>query len=131
MDREQALNTFWNSFDVPAYDKNSVPTDAEFKARSIEPFPRITYDVTVNDFGTPTSLFASIWTRETGWGIITTLAHKIDSRLSEGGQTIRYDGGVIWIKKGNPFQQRMDDPEDKTIRRIIVNVEVEYLEGKK
>lgn len=122
MDKEQALNRFWNSFGIPAYDINSVPDDA--------PFPRITYDVTVNAFGTPTSLYGSIWTRETGWGNITTYAHQIDSRLSEGGQMVSYDGGALWIKKGNPFQQRMSDPDD-TIRRIVVNIEVEYLEGKR
>lgn len=122
MDKEQALNQFWNSFDIPAYDNNTVPDDATY--------PRITYDVTVNGFGTPTSLFASIWDRSTGWGRITGLAHKIDSRLSEGGQMVSFDGGALWIKKGNPFQQRMSDPDD-TIRRIVVNIEVEYLEGKR
>jgi hypothetical protein len=38
-----------------------------------------------------------------------------------------YDKGVIWFKKGNPFLQRMADPDD-AIRRIVVNIEVEYLE---
>lgn len=120
MDKEQTLNQFWNSFDVPAYDNYTVPDDATF--------PRITYDVTVNDFGIPTSLFASIWDKSTSWGRITGLAHEIDSRLSEGGQMVSYEDGALWIKKGNPFQQRMGDPDD-TIRRIIVNIEIEYLEG--
>ena len=119
MDREQALNQFWNSFDVPAYDSSTVPEGATY--------PRITYDVTVNDFGTPTSLFASIWDKSTSWGRITGTTHRIDSRLSEGGQMVLFDGGALWIKKGNPFLQRMGDPDD-TIRRIIINVEVEYLE---
>lgn len=122
MDREQALHQFWSGFGVPAYDKNTVPDDATY--------PRITYDVTVNEFGIPTSLFASIWDRNTSWGRITGIAHEIASRLSEGGYMVAYDGGVLWVKKGNPFQQRMGDPDD-TIRRIIVNIEVEYLEGTK
>jgi hypothetical protein len=130
MDKEQALNSFWNSFDIPAYDNHTVPTDEEMRNMGITPFPRITYDVTVNEFGTPTSLYGSIWAKDTGWGNITNIAHKIDSRLSEGGQMVSYDGGVLWIKKGNPFQQRMGDPDD-TIRRIIINIEVEYLEGKR
>lgn len=122
MDKEQALNQFWNQFEIPAYDVNTVPDDATF--------PRITYELSVNEHGVPIALRGSIWDKSTGWGRITTLAHKVDSRLSEGGQTIRYDGGMIWIKKGIPFQQRMGDPDD-TIRRIYINIEVEYLEGKK
>lgn len=119
MDREQALNQFWNSFDIPAYDVNTVPDDA--------PFPRITYEVTVNEFGIPTTIYGSIWLRDTGWGKITTYAHRIDSRLSEGGQTIAFEHGMIWLKKGTPFLQRMSDPDD-TIRRILINIEIEYLE---
>lgn len=122
MDKEQALNQFWNSFDVPAYDKNTVPDNATF--------PRITYEVTVNEFGNPTTIYGSIWDKSTGWGGVTAIAHKIDSAVSEGGQTVSYDGGIIWLKKGTPFQQRMGDPDD-TIRRILVNIEIEYLEGKR
>lgn len=122
MDREQALHTFWSSFGLPAYDSSTVPDDA--------PLPRITYEVQVNGWGEITMLFGSIWMKSTGWKEITAIADKIDSRLSEGGQTIRYDDGMLWIKKGSPFLQRMSDPDD-TIRRILVNIEVEYLEGKR
>lgn len=122
MDREQALHEFWNGFDVPAYDLNTVPESQR------EVYPRITYEVKVNSFGIPTSLFASIWDKSTGWTRITDMARKVDSRLSEGGQMVTYDGGALWIKKGNPFLQRMGDPDD-TIRRILVNVEIEFLEG--
>ena len=127
MNREQTLNAFWNSFDVPAYDAITMPTDDEMQKKKKKPFPRITYEVRVNEFGVPTSLLASIWDRSTGWEGVSTIASKIDSRLSEGGQTMPYDKGVIWFKKGNPFLQRMADPDD-AIRRIVVNIEVEYLE---
>lgn len=119
MDREQSLQSFWESFGIPAYDANTVSEDA--------PFPRITYEVTVNEFGVPTTIYGSIWDKSTGWGRVTGIAHEIDSRLSQGGQTIQSDRGIIWLKKGTPFQQRMSDPDD-TIRRILVNIEIEYLE---
>jgi hypothetical protein len=122
MDRERALHKFWSSFGVPAYDSSTVPDDA--------PLPRITYEVQVNGWGEITLIYGSIWMKSTGWKEITSVADKIDSRLSEGGQTIRYDDGMLWIKKGSPFMQRMSDPDD-TIRRILVNIEVEYLEGKR
>ena len=122
MDKEQAFHGFWSGFDIPAYDVSTVPDDA--------PFPRITYELTINEFGTPTTIYASIWDKSTSWANITAIAHKIENTLSEGGQMARYDGGTIWLKKGVPFMSRMTDPDD-TIRRIIVNVEIEYLEGKR
>lgn len=118
MDKEQTLHSFWSSFGVNAYDPNTVPDDA--------PFPRITYEVITNEFGVPTSLNGSIWDRSTGWNTITTICNQIDSRLSQGGQTLRYDGGMMWIKKGSPFASRLGDPDD-TIRRIVINIEVEYV----
>lgn len=130
MDKEQAIDAFWNSFDVPAYDENTVPDDRDFEEMGVSPFPRITYEVSVNEFGIPTTFYTSIWDKSTGWGRITDIAHKIDSALSNGGKTMPYDGGILWMKKGTPFMQRMADPDD-TIRRILINVEIEYLEGKK
>ena len=35
------------------------------------------------------------------------------------------DEGYLWIKRGNPFAQRMSDENDG-IRRIYINIELEY-----
>lgn len=120
MNKEQALHKFWSSFEIPAYDVNTVPDKATY--------PRITYNVSVNGFGEQTALFGSIWSKSTSWEEITNIANKVANRLAEGGQNVRYDNGMIWIKRGSPFMQRMGDPDD-TIRRIVINIEVEYLEG--
>lgn len=124
MNKEQSLHKFWNSFDVPAYDSITVPDEM----RNV--YPRITYNVVISEFGIPTALMASIWDKSTSWERITGIAEKIDSEVSNGGKMTEYTDGMIWIKKGTPFMSRMADPDD-TIRRIIVNVEIEYLEGKK
>lgn len=118
MTKIQALNSFWNSFDLMAYDEGSVPDTAEL--------PYITYSVGEDDFGYPVSLTASIWYRSKSWATITAKAEEVSDRISRGGVTIPYDGGVIWMHKGTPFAQRVRD-EDDSIRRIYLNIEAEFI----
>ena len=119
MNREQALNQFWNSFGVKAYDENTVPDDA--------PVKKITYDVVVNGFGIPTAMTISIYDHSTSWKSVTEILHQIEERIKNGGVSVRFDNGIIWFKEGTPFAQRYGDDND-SVRRIIVNIEVEYLE---
>ena len=118
-EKEQAINDFWNSFGVVAYDENTVPDDA--------PIKKITYDVVINDFGVPTAMTISIYDISSSWKSVTDILHLIESRIKYGGATIKFDDGIIWIKKGSPFAQRFGDEND-SVRRIIVNIEIEYLE---
>ena len=120
MDKSQALYRFWHSFGVDSYDENTVPEDASF--------PRITYDVAEGEFGDNVAMNASVWDRSTSWISVERLKNAIADRLKNGGCQIRYDDGIIWIKKGSPFAQRMGDSDD-TIRRIVLNIEAEYMEG--
>ena len=117
MNKEQALHSFWSQFGN-AYDRNTVPDDATF--------PRITYESATDNFGGQLILSASLWDRSTSWAAITELLHTIETTLGMGGQTIGYDGGMLWVKRGTPFAQRMPD-EDDSIRRIVINIETEYL----
>lgn len=119
MNREQALNNFWNSFGVKAYDENTVPDEV--------PDKHITYDLVVNGFGYPTAINISIYDRSTSWKSVTDILELIEARIKNGGCTITSDNGMIWLKEGTPFAQRFGENDD-TIRRIIVNIEVEYLE---
>ena len=50
---------------------------------------------------------------------------EIGAAIGLGGKIIPFDGGKLWIKRGTPFAQRMSD-ENEQIRRIYLNVEVEY-----
>ncbi|HCJ37817.1 MAG TPA: hypothetical protein DHV37_05765 [Erysipelotrichaceae bacterium] len=120
MNREQALNSFWNSFGVKAYDENTVPDDA--------PIKKLTYETIVNEFGVSTAISVSIYDRSTSWKSVTDILELIDNRLKDGGATVQCDRGIIWLKKGTPFAQRFNDDTDDTVRRIILNIEIEYLE---
>lgn len=120
MDSAQALHQFWSGFGLSAYDANSVPS------REIQlPARYITYEVAESNFATPIPLTASLWFRETTWENITKKAEAIRQYLGQGGVLLAFDGGRLWIKRGNPFSQRMRD-EDDSWKRIYINVEAEY-----
>lgn len=119
MDKAQAIDQFWNSFGLPAYDESTVPQNAAM--------PRITYSVATDSLENIVNLSASIWYRTTTWKDITLKTNEIERRLGEyGGQLIDLSNGKVWIMKGAPFAQRMNDPDD-SIRRIVINIQVEYL----
>lgn len=119
MDKAQALDEFWNSFGVNAYDENSVPDEAIF--------PRITYNVVSDSLNNVVSLHADLWYRSTSWKDITILAEKIAERVKGSGYAIKsIDGGYVYLTGGTPFAQRLQDP-DPDIRRIYINIQAEFL----
>ena len=117
MDKAQAINHFWNSFGLPAYDESTVPQNASM--------PRITYSVATDSLEGILNLSASLWYRTNSWQVITQKAAEIEKYLF-GGKVIDIDTGKVWIVKGHPFAQRMMDPDD-SIRRMYLNIQVEFL----
>ena len=121
MDKFQALQTFWESFGIPAYDENTVPTGDDAPA-----FPYITYDAVVSNLGTPVAMNASLWYYGTSWAQITAKMTEIQSAIGRGGKMLRIDDGAIWIIQGSPFAQRMADSNDM-VRRIFINITAEFI----
>lgn len=120
MDKSQAIHAFWSSFEIPAYDENTVPDDAEM--------PYITYNVVINNVGGVTLLTASVWYRSTSWADISAKVDEIAEKLALNGfYSARLDNGIMWLVQGTPFAQRMSDPEDDMIRRYYLNVTAEFL----
>ena len=119
MDKAQALHSFWSSFVWPAYDEYTVPTGSSM--------PYITYEVSTDSLDSPVSLTASLWCHSMSWAEISQKADEIAARLSAGGQVIKLDNGFLWLTPGSPFAQRMDEPSDDSVRRIILNVQAEFL----
>ena len=120
MDKAQAIHNFWGGFDIPAYDENTVPDDA--------PLPRITYSVSTDSFNNVVPLSANLWYKSTSWKEITEKSEEIAREIGATGYRIdAIDEGYLWIVKGTPFAQRLSDPTDGTIRRIYINILVEFL----
>lgn len=120
MNKEQALHAFWSGFGLSAYDENSVPDTAAL--------PYITYEVSSDDFGNVIALTASLWYRSTSWEDITTKEQQIADFIGRGGRMVAFTGGAMWIRKATPWAQRMADESSDTIRRIVLNIMVEYMD---
>lgn len=122
MNKIQALNEFWNSFrdgdDWKAYDASNVPDDISDK--------HITYDVTDDFFNYSVAQTVSLWDKSTSWQDITLKEMEIAKCISRGGAVIPFEGGAMWLKRANPWAQRLSDNEQ--IKRLVLNVEIEFLD---
>lgn len=129
MDKSQAIDLFWNSFGWTAYDEGTVPDDAKI--------PRITYSVVTDSIGQPVMIPASLWDRSTSWERISKKAEEIGRAVENrdyaelmniSSPTIPIDEpkGRLFFTKGSPFAQRMQEPSDSMMRRIYLNIDVEY-----
>ena len=120
MDSAQAIHSFWSGFGLPAYDENTTPDNVSF--------PYITYELTLDNItGGNISLSASLYYKSYSWSEITKKSDEIFKKIGLGGVIIQVDDGVIWIKTGTPFSRRMDEPNDDSIRRVVLNISVEFL----
>jgi len=120
MDKAQALQTFWESFGIPAYEQTTVPETATM--------PYITYSVSTDSLNNVVNMSASVWYHSTSWKDISEKTEQIARYIvGMNPPSIKFDGGRLYIAKGNPFAQRMADPNDDMIRRMYLNIQAEYL----
>ena len=125
MRKSQAIHQFWSSFGLKAYDEYTVPTGDGKTGDGKPDFPYITYSVSESAIDEPVSMTASVWYRSSSWTDIEVKTSEIAERIKTM-NAIKIDDGYITIVGGVPFAQRMDDPSDDLVRRMIINVQVEY-----
>ena len=126
MSKAKALNDFWNSFFISAYEENT-------QLEKIDPpvkFPYITYQRVIDSFGSEIALTASIWDKDRD-GYSADLqnykkAEEISKCIGHGGVFVPFEGGSLWVKRGSPFAQPMADT-DRSIKRTVLNISVEYI----
>lgn len=121
MTKEQALYSFWSSFQLPAYEENSV-----FSMNTAPSYPYITYEIQTDSFGGEISLSASLWYRSASWTAANAKAREISAVIGMGGMCLPLDNGAMWLKRRTPFTQAMGDTSDDMIKRLVLNIGVEY-----
>lgn len=120
MDKLQAYHKFWSSFGIKAYDETSVPDNAIM--------PYITYESAEDSFNQTLALTASVWYRSSSWAGVVQKVKEIALDISRGGKIVNYDEGAFWISMATPWAQRLADENDDSVRRMILNIEVEFID---
>lgn len=120
MDKLQAYNSFWNSFSLKAYEENSVPDGVTM--------PYITYESAFDRFDYNVALTASVWYRSSSWAEAVAKTKEIGDYITRGGRMVKYDGGAFWIRTANPWAQRMPHESDDSVRRMVLNLQVEFMD---
>ena len=118
LDKWQAIHSFWSSFNLTAYDEASVPDGAQL--------PYITYTADIDSLDNTIILNADVWYQSHSWEEISNKVDEIDAQLSNNGVRIQCDEGYLWIVRGSPFAQRINE-ENSEIKRIYVNTLAEFL----
>lgn len=120
MDKHQALYAFWSSFGIPAYDQYTVPDGAAL--------PYLTYEDSTGSLGDVVNMTASLWYRDQSWTAISRKAQEIADHIQAmDPPALPLDTGRLYLARGNPWAQRMNDPEDSGIRRVVLNLQAEFL----
>lgn len=130
MNKQQAYNAFWRSFGVLAFEENAVPDDETIQAlidagKAEAKFPYITYQVITDSLGNVVFPTASIYDKSTSWERSDLLSNIIAKKIKQM-NTIKLDEGRMFITTGTPFAQHMDEQGDSSIRRIVLNLGVEF-----
>lgn len=117
MDKWQAQQFYWESFGLPAYDANTVPDDAVM--------PYITYEAASGSLDGIIPITASLWYRSNRWDQISKKQSEMSKTMN---RQIKIDGGYMKVRKPETNEaQRMDEPNDRLVRRMLLNVEIEFL----
>lgn len=120
IDKWQALQQFWSSFGIPAYDRNSVPDDATM--------PYITYDATTGSLDDMIPATADVWYFGKSWKDISLKVDEIAEVITRGGKVIPINNNdeYVWVCRGVPFAQRMPDENDN-VKRVYLVLNIEFL----
>ena len=119
MTKGAALQAFFSQF-MDAYAASSVPEDVTF--------PYLTYELITSALdGGEVGLTVNLWFYTTSEAVPNAKAQELSDAIGYGGVTLPCDGGFIWLKRGSPWCQNLQDDTDPNIKRRYINVTAEYL----
>ena len=113
-----AFHGFMSSLGLPAYAATAVPSDAEM--------PYITYTWAEGAWGDgSTAVQADIWYRTESEAEPNAKVAELSKRLGPGGVCLPCEAGVLWVRRGSPFAQAVEDA-DNSVKRRYINLEIEF-----
>ena len=119
MTKGAALQAFFSQF-MDAYAASAVPDDVTF--------PYLTYELITSAWeGGEVGLAVNLWFYTTSEAAPNAKAQELSDAIGYGGVTLPCDGGFIWLKRGSPWCQNLQDDTDKNIKQRYINVTAEYM----
>ena len=119
MTKGAALQSFFDSI-MTSYAASAVPEDATL--------PYLTYELITSAWdGGEVGLTVNLWFYTTGEAVPNAKAQELSDAIGYGGVTLPCDGGFIWLKRGSPWCQNIQDDTDPNIKRRYINVTAEYM----
>ena len=120
MTKGKALHAWFQSFGIPFYPASSVPGDVVF--------PYGTYELITSawDEG-EVGLTVNLWYYTESEAVPNAKTQEISDAIGMGGTLVPCDEGAIWLKRGSPWCQNLQDDTDHNIKRRYLNITAEYL----
>lgn len=116
LDKWSVQKVYWSSFGLPAYEENTVPDDAVM--------PYLTYQAVSGQLGGLPNATANLFYKGTSWAKIMQEVGTIEKFID---RQMFFDGGIMKVRKPlQNFAQPMPE-SDKKVRRMRLNVEIEFL----
>lgn len=115
---KRLAQTFYNFFNsvVPSFLENNVPTGTSY--------PYLTYNLTDSTAFQDNVMQVKIYDKSTSFLSTINLADQIGDAIGEGIKHNVIGGGYVYMRKGNPFAQTIQD-DDATIKTIYINIIVQ------
>lgn len=125
MTKAGAINKFFSSFGLPAYEENFVYAMAMQGQAPV--FPYLTYEGKTDFFGElDTDISFSLWYRDDDLTAINAKSQQISAAIGRVGRLLDCDGGKILIQRSQPWGQNMGDDSDDMIKRNLHSLSVRF-----
>lgn len=121
MRKDKALYNWFQQFDIPFYPTTALPPAKEIT------FPYGTYEPVFGYNGDITYPTVNIYYLTESEVIPNKKAAEIGEVIGMGGTLVKCDEGLMWIKRGSPFVQGINDPDNSNIKRRLISIAIEFL----
>lgn len=126
MTKDKALHAWFQSFGIPFYPASSVPSPPKEPDGVI--FPYGTYELITSAWSEgEVGLTVNLWYYTESEAVPNAKAQEISDTIGMGGALVPCDEGAIWLKRGSPWCQNLQDDSDHNIKRRYLNITAEYL----
>ena len=121
MTKDKALFNWFQKFGIPFYPTTALPNakDLTFPYGTYEPIFGYNEDITY-----PT---VNLYYLTESEAVPNKKATEIGEAIGMGGTSVKCDEGIMWIKRGSPFVQGINDPDNSNIKRRLLSIAIEFL----